>query len=95
MIRTETLLAGLLAVTLVAAGAAAAMPGNAPDGVSATNETDDAPRDGAIGPPGGLLAPVPDFVSDVHDTVGEFVTEGGDSLGEAIRAITPGDARPN
>ncbi|WP_430505293.1 hypothetical protein [Haloparvum sp. PAK95] len=42
------------------------------------------------GPPSGLPDPVPDFVSQILDTVGSSAGDAKDGLGEAIRSITPG-----
>jgi hypothetical protein len=87
MTRTK-LLAVALAVLLVAAGTAAAAPGNAP-----ADRTDSA-DDGDAGPPADLPAPVPDGVAAIHDLILSFI--GGDldgSLGNAVSDATPaGDA---
>lgn len=42
------------------------------------------------GPPSDLPAPVPDFVGDVLGRVRSFVDGGIDSLGKALRDVTPG-----
>lgn len=60
---------------LVGAGTAAATPGSAP---------------ADAGPPSDLPEPVPDFVSDLHGAISEFLSGSVDHLGEALRSITPG-----
>ena len=74
---------GIVAVIalLVGAGAAAAAPGTAP---TEAGQSDDA------GPPSSLPDQVPDFVSDLHETIGDFLSGSVDNLGEAVRSITPG-----
>lgn len=67
---------------LVSAGAAAAAPGNG-------NAPDDAGPDQA-GPPTDMPGPVPDFVEEIHRTIGEFLDGSVDSLGSAVSDLTPG-----
>ncbi|MFC7194916.1 hypothetical protein ACFQL4_10075 [Halosimplex aquaticum] len=53
---------------------------------------------GSQGPPVDLPAQVPDFVSDVHEAIGNHVggaVDGAQSLGEKISALTPDDADAN
>lgn len=65
-------------VALVGAtGAATAQPGN---GAQAQ----------ADGPPSALPDPVPDFVTELLGTIGDFVDGAVTALGEAVRSITPG-----
>lgn len=70
---------------LVGAGAAAAAPGSGNG-----NAPDDAGPDQA-GPPTDLPGPVPDFVEEIHRTVGEFLDGSVDSLGSAVSDLTPDD----
>jgi len=79
-VRTTLLLAVFALV--VGAGAAAAAPGNG-------NAPDDAGPD-AAGPPTDLPGPVPDFVEEIHRTVGEFLSGSVDSLGSVVSDLTPG-----
>ena len=67
---------------LVGAGTAAAAPGNG-------NAPDDAGPDEA-GPPTDLPGPVPEFVEEIHRTVGAFLDGSVDSLGSAVSELTPG-----
>jgi hypothetical protein len=77
--RTLVAVAAVLAL-LVGAGTAAAAPGSTP---------------ADAGPPDDLPDPVPDFVSELHGAISEFVSGSADRLGEALRSITPGgDAGP-
>jgi hypothetical protein len=49
---------------------------------------------GSQGPPVDLPAQVPDFVGDIHETVGSHVggaVDSAESLGEKISSLTPGD----
>jgi hypothetical protein len=41
-----------------------------------------------VGPPGGLPAPVPDFVGNILGEIGSAL--GMDGLGETISGLTPG-----
>ena len=43
-----------------------------------------------VGPPGGLPAPVPDFVGELLGTIGSFVDGSIETLGEAVQSVTPG-----
>ena len=43
-----------------------------------------------VGPPGGLPAPVPDFVGELLGTIGSFVDGSIENLGEAVQSVTPG-----
>ena len=50
---------------------------------------------GSQGPPVDLPEQVPDFVGDVHETIGDHVSgavDGTQSLGEKISVLTPDDA---
>lgn len=44
----------------------------------------------ADGPPADLPDPVPDFVSNLLGTIGDFVAGTISALGDAVRSITPG-----
>jgi len=57
------------------------------------NAPDDAGPDQA-GPPTDLPGPVPDFVEEIHRTVGEFLDGSIDSLGSAVSDVTPGGEAP-
>jgi hypothetical protein len=83
---TRTGIVAVLAL-LVSAGAAAAAPGTAP--TDAGQSSDTGPSDDA-GPPSSLPDQIPDFVSDLHETIGDFLWGSVDNLGEAVRSITPG-----
>ena len=67
---------------LVGAGTAVAAPGNG-------NAPDDAGPDSA-GPPTDIPGPVPEFVGEIHRTIGEFLDGSIDSLGSAVSDLTPG-----
>ena len=43
-----------------------------------------------VGPPGGLPAPVPDFVGELLGTIGSFLDGSIENLGEAVQSVTPG-----
>ncbi|MFB6173522.1 MAG: hypothetical protein ABEI39_02675 [Halobacteriales archaeon] len=50
--------------------------------------------EGSQGPPVDMPEQVPDFVNDVHETIGTHIDgtiDGAQSLGERISALTPGD----
>jgi hypothetical protein len=80
---TRIAVAAVAVLALVAgAGVAAAAPGRG-------NAPDDAGPDQA-GPPPDLPGPVPDFVEEIHRTVGEFLDGSIDSLGSAVSDVTPG-----
>ena len=80
---TRIVVAAVAALALLAgAGGAAAAPGNG-------NAPDDAGPDEA-GPPTDLPGPVPEFVEEIHRTVGEFLDGSVESLGSAVRDVTPG-----
>lgn len=74
-----------------------AMPHGRPTDVPNGEAADAA--NGSQGPPVDLPEQVPDFVSDVHEVIGNHVDgaiEGAQSLGETISAMTPGsDAAGN
>jgi hypothetical protein len=92
------IIAALLALLVLGAGAAAATPGQAPDGVSANDQGGDAGPsvDVNVGPPGGLPDVVPDFVGDIHDGIDGFLDGSIESLGEAVSGVTPGgDEKPS
>jgi hypothetical protein len=116
MAPTKTV-AALLAVLVVATGAAAAMPGNAPAdaGAQADDQTDAANQHDAAagtnananataatgpaaddraaaqrGPPVDMPDPVPDFVSDIHQTIQNYLNGSIDDLGAALGDVTPG-----
>lgn len=87
--------AALLALLVLGAGAAAATPGAAPDGVPANDQGGDAGPSVDIGPPGDLPSQVPEFVGDIHEEIGGFLDGSIDSLGEAVSGVTPdGDEQP-
>lgn len=46
---------------------------------------------GQAGPPVDMPDPVPDFVVEIHSTIGDYLEGGLDSLGDAVSSITPGD----
>jgi len=84
-----TLLAVALAALLAVTGAAAATPGStAPadtgSGPAATDATDPSGATGQAGPPDDLPDPVPDFVSDIHGLVQQFLDGTLDSLGPDV-----------
>jgi len=61
-----------------------------PADVPAAGAADDA--NGSQGPPVDMPEQVPDFVSDIHETVGNFAggaVDGAQSLGETVSALTP------
>ncbi|WP_436931064.1 hypothetical protein [Halosimplex halobium] len=63
-----------------------------PSDVPAAGAADAA--NGSQGPPVDLPAQVPDFVSDIHETVGSAgggAVDGAQSLGERISDLTPND----
>jgi hypothetical protein len=70
----------VLALTL-GAGAAAAAPDDAPP--------ENAPAE--AGPPGDLPGAVPDFIGDIHETIGGFLDGTVETLGKAVSDLTPGD----
>ncbi|MFB6156731.1 MAG: hypothetical protein ABEJ34_02685 [Haloferacaceae archaeon] len=75
--RRTTLVGAVLAVLVVASGAVAATPGDA--------GTDDR---AAAGPPADLPGPVPDFVTEILDTIRSFLSGGGDgSPGPAVSDV--------
>jgi hypothetical protein len=114
-------LGALLALLVVATGAAAAMPGNAPVDVpdQADNQTGDAEADaqaemnetaederdadeerqagsppedvaGERGPPADMPGAAPDFVSEIHATINDYLSGAVEDLGSAISEVTPG-----
>ncbi|PSQ33163.1 hypothetical protein BRD09_01765 [Halobacteriales archaeon SW_10_68_16] len=104
-----TKLAGvLLAVLVVATGAAAALPGNAPsdapveqptndsDVADARADDDDDDRGESAadrrGPPADMPSQVPEFVSGIHDLVNQKIDGTLSNLGEEVSSVTPGDA---
>jgi hypothetical protein len=92
------IIAALLALLVLGAGAAAATPGQAPDDVPADDQDGDTGPsvDVNVGPPGGLPDVVPDFVGDIHDESGGFLNGSIESLGEAVSSVTPGgDGEPS
>jgi len=120
MAPTKTL-GALLALLVVATGAAAAMPGAAPVDAPdrADNQTADAEADaqaemnesaddenedaekrqaggppeevtGERGPPADMPGAAPDFVSEVHATINDYLSGAVDDLGSAVSDITPG-----
>jgi len=87
--KRTTLLAVALAALLAVTGAAAATPGStAPADTdsepAATDATDRSGAAGQAGPPGDLPDPVPDFVSDIHGLVQQFLDGTLDSLGPDV-----------
>jgi len=84
---TRIAVAAVAAVALVAgAGVGAAAPGSG-------NAPDDA-GPGSAGPPTDMPGPVPDFVGEIHRTIGEFLDGSIDSLGSAVSDVTPGGEAP-
>lgn len=82
-----TLLAAALAALVAATGAAAAVPGStgaADSGTAAQADPGAAEDAGTAGPPDDLPGPVPDFVSDIHGLVQQFVDGTLDSLGPSV-----------
>jgi hypothetical protein len=78
---TRIAVAALAALALLV-GTAAAAPGNG-------NAPDDAGPDEA-GPPTDLPGPVPEFVEEIHRTVGAFLDGSVDTLVSAVSELTPG-----
>ena len=78
---TERIVLAVLAASVLlvggAAGAVAAQP-------------EDAGESGDAGPPDDLPDPVPDFVSDVHGAISDFLSGGIDALGDVVSDLTPG-----
>ena len=120
MAPTKTL-GALLALFVVATGAAAAMPGSAPVDVpdQADNQTGDAEEQaqaemnetaedergeaeesraggppgeaaGERGPPADMPGAAPDFVSEIHATINDYLSGAVEDLGSAISEVTPG-----
>jgi len=121
MAPTKTL-GALLALLVVATGAAAAMLGNAPVDVpdQADNQTADAEADaqpgmnetaeadgsaeaeksqaggppeevaGERGPPADMPGAAPEFVSEIHATINDYLSGAVEDLGSAISEVTPG-----
>lgn len=77
---TKALALAVVAATLLLVGAVGAVGA----------QPEDAGPGGDAGPPDGLSDPVPDFVSDIHSTITEFLDGSTDSLGEAVSDLTPG-----
>lgn len=71
-----------LAASLLLVGAAGA--------ATAQPATDTAAPD-EPGPPDDAPGGPPDFVSDIHDAISEFLSGGIDHLGSVISDLTPGD----
>ncbi|MEF8887115.1 MAG: hypothetical protein V5A30_04850 [Haloarculaceae archaeon] len=121
MAPTKTL-GALLALLVVATGAAAAMPGNAPvdapdradnqtadaeaEQAAAQAQDDEAAADdereaggpdaasdaaGERGPPADMPGAAPDFVSELHQTINDYLSGAVDDLGSAISEVTPGE----
>jgi hypothetical protein len=85
----RTIIAAVLAVLVVATGAAAAAPGQVDERATGDDAADDQSRQG---PPSELPGPVPDFVSNIHRAVSEFLSGTLDGrLGDAVAEETPGD----
>ncbi len=78
-IRT-TLIAALVAAVLVGTGGLAGAVTAAPGGVDAPNEAD-------AGPPSDLPEPVPEFVGDILNSIGEFLSGGIEDLGDTVSDI--------
>lgn len=107
--KLSTLIPIALVALLVTAGAAAAMPGNAPDHAGANDHEqasdhapDDTADDGdagnahAQGPPEDLPEQVPDFVRQIHDAIRQFLSGGLDGiLGDAVSSRSPADSTEN
>lgn len=78
--RRTTFAGAVLAALVVATGAVAATPGDAP--------TDDR---AAVGPPTDLPDPVPEFVTDVLDAIRSFLTgDGNGAPGPAVSDAADG-----
>lgn len=87
--KRTTILAAALAVLVAATGAAVAAPGStAQSDVGAADAPAQAQSgaDGAgdAGPPDELPGPVPDFVSDIHGLIQQFIDGTLDSLGPNV-----------
>jgi hypothetical protein len=81
----RTAVAVLAALALLAgAGTAAAAPGSGNGNVPGDAGPD------AAGPPTDLPGPVPEFVGEIHRTIGEFLSVSVDSLGTAVSDLPPG-----
>lgn len=78
---------------LVGAGSVVAAPGSVPSDAGqsgAAGPSDDVGQSNDVGPPSSLPEPVPEFVTDVFGSIGDFVSGGVDHLGDAVRSVTPG-----
>jgi hypothetical protein len=90
------LLAVALAVLVAATGAAAAVPGSttaADTGATEAGDTSEPAGGDAVGQAGprdGLPEPVPDFVSEIHGLIDQFVDGTVDSLGSAVSDVAGG-----
>lgn len=90
-----------LTALLLTAGAAAAIPGNAPVDAGTDDEVETAgpaeqPAENVRGPPTDMPAQVPDFDTDIHSLIDDFLSGDIDgNLGERISEVTPSeDAGP-
>ncbi|WP_435184542.1 hypothetical protein [Halobellus sp. EA9] len=91
--KRTTILAAALAVLVAATGAAVAAPGStAQSDVGSADAAGDAPAQaqsgaegaGDAGPPDELPGPVPDFVSEIHGLIQQFIDGTLDSLGPSV-----------
>jgi hypothetical protein len=79
-------IATLLMIGGVAAGSVAAVGGaaSADDAGSTADADSPANASDGVGPSDGLPDPVPDRVSEIHETIGSFLNGGIDNLGSAL-----------
>jgi hypothetical protein len=82
-----------LAVLVVATGAA--MPGSTVAADSGGSEDASGPAGGdaagQAGPPSDLPGPVPNFVSEIHSLLSQFIDGTVDDLGSAVSDVAGGD----
>jgi len=91
--RTKPIVLAVLATGFLlvgAAGAAVAQPED-PGQSGEAGPGDDAGPGSDAGPPEDMPEPVPEFVSDVHATISDFLSGGVENLGEAVSDLTPDD----
>ena len=77
---TKRIVLAVLAASVLLAGAAGAVAA----------QPEDAGESGDAGPPDDLPGPVPDFVSDIHGAISDFLSGSIDALGETVSDLTPG-----
>lgn len=93
------LLGGATAVVASAQTAGVDLPDEANETAENSTETADMATENAseladdanesVGPPGGLPDVVPDFVSEIHATIDEFLGGSIDNLGQALQDTVP------